>query len=84
MIDFVYANYADKSQGMYESWGKEAVEKMQAASRKYDLEESWRGKLKKSSVFLIGTRIISRTEWCSNIRIQVALKTSKECHLFVS
>ena len=36
LIDFVYANYADKTQGVYQSWGADSVAKLQAASRKYD------------------------------------------------
>ncbi|EJT69416.1 hypothetical protein GGTG_13035 [Gaeumannomyces tritici R3-111a-1] len=36
LLDFIYANYADKSQGVYESWGADSVTKLQAASRKYD------------------------------------------------
>ncbi|KAM7194542.1 hypothetical protein V8F20_007898 [Naviculisporaceae sp. PSN 640] len=36
LIDFVYANYADKSQPVYQSWGADSVAKLRAASRKYD------------------------------------------------
>ncbi|KAK1955991.1 FAD-binding domain-containing protein [Colletotrichum sublineola] len=36
LVDFVYTNYADRSQGVYKSWGAENVAKMQAASKKYD------------------------------------------------
>ena len=36
LLDFVYANYADKSQGVYRSWGADNVAKLRAASRKYD------------------------------------------------
>ncbi|KAK4169872.1 hypothetical protein QBC43DRAFT_283437 [Cladorrhinum sp. PSN259] len=36
LIDFVYANYADKTQGVYQSWGADNVAKLQAASKKYD------------------------------------------------
>ncbi|KAK7726255.1 hypothetical protein SLS53_007706 [Cytospora paraplurivora] len=36
LIDFVYFNYADISQGVYSSWGADNVAQLQAASRKYD------------------------------------------------
>jgi hypothetical protein len=36
LIDFIYTNYADGSQGVYKSWGANNVAKMQAASKKYD------------------------------------------------
>ena len=36
LLEFVYANYADKTQGVCQSWGADNVAKLQAASRKYD------------------------------------------------
>lgn len=36
LIDFVYPNYADKSEGVFKSWGDDNVAKLRAASRKYD------------------------------------------------
>lgn len=36
LIDFVYANYADQTQGVYQSWGADNRAKLQAASIKYD------------------------------------------------
>lgn len=38
LIDFVYTNYADGSQGVYQSWGAKNVAKLRAASKKYDPE----------------------------------------------
>ncbi|KAK8005498.1 hypothetical protein PG990_011535 [Apiospora arundinis] len=38
LLDFVYANYAEKSQSPYKRWGADSVAKLQAASRKYDPE----------------------------------------------
>ncbi|EFX03777.1 FAD-binding domain containing protein [Grosmannia clavigera kw1407] len=38
LIDFVYTNYADGSQGVYQSWGAENVAKLQAVSKEYDPE----------------------------------------------
>lgn len=36
LIDFVYLNYADISQNVYQSWGGNSVAKFRAASKKYD------------------------------------------------
>ncbi len=36
LIDFVYPSYADKSEGVFKSWGDDSVAKLQAASLKYD------------------------------------------------
>ena len=36
LIDFLYLNYADKSQPVYQSWGTSNVNKLKAASKKYD------------------------------------------------
>ncbi|KAL2017451.1 hypothetical protein VTK56DRAFT_2107 [Thermocarpiscus australiensis] len=39
LLKFIYANYADKTQGVYQSWGADSVAKLQAASRKYDHQD---------------------------------------------
>jgi hypothetical protein len=36
MIDFIYLNYADISQKVLQSWGKDNIAKLRAASKKYD------------------------------------------------
>lgn len=36
LVDFVYLNYADVSQGVYSSWGADSVAQLQAVSNKYD------------------------------------------------
>lgn len=36
LIDFVYLNYADISQGVYSSWGADNVAQLQAVGKKYD------------------------------------------------
>lgn len=36
LVDFIYLNYADISQNVYNSWGAGNVAKLKAASRKYD------------------------------------------------
>ena len=36
LIDFIYLNYADISQPVLQSWGSENIDKLQAASKKYD------------------------------------------------
>lgn len=37
LIDFIYLNYADISQQVLQSWGSSNVNKLKAASKKYDL-----------------------------------------------
>lgn len=39
LIDFVYANYADETQGVFQSWGADNRAKLQAASLKYDPQQ---------------------------------------------
>lgn len=36
LVDFVYLNYADVSQGVYSSWGADSVAQLQVVSNKYD------------------------------------------------
>lgn len=36
LIDYLYLNYADISQPVLQSWGKSNVDKLRAASKKYD------------------------------------------------
>ncbi|KAJ5794716.1 hypothetical protein N7457_001315 [Penicillium paradoxum] len=36
LIDFIYLNYADISQNVLKSWGKNNIAKLRAASKKYD------------------------------------------------
>ena len=36
LIDFIYLNYADISQRVLQSWGSSNVNKLKAASKKYD------------------------------------------------
>ncbi|KAI0103999.1 Glucooligosaccharide oxidase [Nemania sp. FL0031] len=36
LIDFIYLNYADISQNVYQSWGQNSVAKLRTASKKYD------------------------------------------------
>lgn len=36
LMDFIYLNYADKSQKVMQSWGADNVAKLNAASKKYD------------------------------------------------
>lgn len=36
LIDFLYLNYADISQPVLQSWGESNIDKLRAASKKYD------------------------------------------------